>query len=105
VVPSLDDDGWQLESAVARHREAPATFEIPDEETRTRLVPECDAKLIFTMRLPNGREVVERMWVQITGYTSIGYAGVLNNEPETDGDHSVWATRSKQYRASLLSAR
>ena len=31
MVPSLDDDGWQLESAVARHTEAPATFEIPDE--------------------------------------------------------------------------
>ena len=23
------------------------------------------------------------MWVRITGYTDIGYAGVLNNEPQT----------------------
>jgi hypothetical protein len=52
---------------------------------RTRLVPECDAKLIFTMRRPDGQEVVERMWVQITGYTETGYKGVLNNEPQTDG--------------------
>lgn len=48
-------------------------------------MPECDAKLTFTMRRPDGQEVVERMWVQITGYTETGYKGVLNNEPQTDG--------------------
>ena len=85
MAPSLRDDGWQLESAAARHAEVPNTFQIPDEDVRSRLVPECDAKLIFTMRTPDGREAVERMWVQVTGYTDTGYAGVLNNEPKTAG--------------------
>jgi uncharacterized protein YegJ (DUF2314 family) len=79
-VQTLDEDGWQLESAVKRHAEAPDTFEIPDEAVRSRLVPTSDAKLIFTLQGANGPQV-ERMWVHITGYTATGYVGVLNNEP------------------------
>jgi hypothetical protein len=81
--PNLENDGWQLESAVDRHAEAPETFEIPPEAVRSRLVPESDAKLIFTLRAADGTVVVERMWVHITGYTDHGYEGVLNNEPRT----------------------
>jgi hypothetical protein len=79
-VPTLDEDGWQLESGVERHAEAPDSFGIPDEEVRSRLVPTSDAKLIFTLRGAKGLQV-ERMWVHITGYTATGYVGVLNNEP------------------------
>jgi len=81
---SLDGDGWELLNGVERHAESPSTFEIPDEAVRTRLVPGCDAKLLFALR---GRDEVrvERMWVQIVGYTDKGYAGVLNNEPRTAG--------------------
>jgi hypothetical protein len=71
----LDDDGWQLESGVERHAEAPATSEIPDESIRRRLVPGCEAKLIFTLRTPETQHV-ERMWVHITGYTHAGRIGV-----------------------------
>jgi hypothetical protein len=81
----LDTDGWELESGVERHRETPATFQIPEETVRSRLVPESDAKLIFRMRTSGGEVVVERMWVHVTGYTEDGYAGVLNTEPKTDG--------------------
>lgn len=77
-----DENAWRLESAVERHAEAPDTFEIPDAELRSRLVPESDAKLIFTLRGRGGPRV-ERMWVRITGYTDSGYVGVLNNHPET----------------------
>jgi uncharacterized protein YegJ (DUF2314 family) len=83
-VPTLDADGWQLESGVARHAEAPDTFEMPDVSIRSRLVPGCDAKLIFTLQGRDGLQV-ERMWVRITGYTDAGYLGVLNNEPRTAG--------------------
>lgn len=75
-MPTLDEDGWQLESGVERHAEAPETFEIPDEAVRSRLVPTSAAKLIFTLRGAEGPQV-ERMWVQITGYTESGYLGVL----------------------------
>jgi len=49
-MPTLDEDGWQLESGVERHADAPDTFEIPDEAVRSRLAPTSDAKLIFTLR-------------------------------------------------------
>lgn len=81
---TLDSDGWQLESGVKRHAEAPDTFEIPDKAIRHRLVPGCEAELIFTLRTQDGQEV-ERMWVRITGYTDTGYVGVLNNQPRTEG--------------------
>jgi len=81
-VPTLDGDGWQLESGVARHAEAPDTFEILEEDLRSRLVPGCFAKLIFTLLGPDGPEV-ERMWVQITDRTQTAYVGVLDNDPDT----------------------
>jgi hypothetical protein len=81
-VPTLDADGWQLESGVERQAEAAESFEIPDESIRSRLVPGCEAKLIFTLRGHDGPQV-ERMWVRITGFTDPGYAGVLNNVPRT----------------------
>lgn len=79
-MPTLNNDGWQLEDGVAQHAMAPETFDIPDESIRRRLVPGCDAKLMFTLCTKTG-DHVERMWVRITGYTDIGYAGVLRNEP------------------------
>jgi hypothetical protein len=82
AVPTLDADGWQLENGVERHAASPESFDIPDEPIRSRLVPGCDAKLIFTLHSPRGPQV-ERMWVRITGYTDSGYTGVLNNEPRT----------------------
>lgn len=65
-----------------RNAEAPESFEIPDEELRLNLVPESDAKLIFTLSGRDGLQV-ERMWVRITSRTDTGYVGVLNNEPGT----------------------
>lgn len=73
-VPTLDPDGWQLESGVERHLESAESCEIPDESIRSRLVPGSDAKLIFTLRSHDGPQV-ERMWVRITGYTDTGFAG------------------------------
>jgi uncharacterized protein YegJ (DUF2314 family) len=81
-MPTLDEDGWQLESAVEAHARAPDTFEIPDESIRARLVPASAAKLIFSLRSANGPQV-ERIWVHITGYTDSGYIGKLDNEPRT----------------------
>jgi len=82
LMSTLDAGGWQLESGVERHAEAPETFEIPEESIRARLVPGCDAKLIFTLQGADGPQD-ERMWVRITGYTDTGYVGVLNNESRT----------------------
>jgi uncharacterized protein YegJ (DUF2314 family) len=83
-MPTYDADGWQLENGVARHEEAPDTFEVPDASVRSRLVPDSNAKLIFTLKGEDGPHV-ERMWVRITGYSDTGYLGVLNNDPRTVG--------------------
>lgn len=84
MLASLNTDGWQLESGVEAHGAAPATFAIPGEAIRSRLVPESHAKLIFTLRTPDGSHTVERMWVRITGYTEDAYEGELANDPETE---------------------
>jgi uncharacterized protein YegJ (DUF2314 family) len=80
LVATSGADAWRLENGVERHARAPDTFEIPDESIRSRLVPGCDAKLMFTLNSPDGPQV-ERMWVRITGYTRTGYVGVLTNQP------------------------
>ena len=38
--PNLQDDGWELESALERHRQYPETFEIPSQEERSTLAQE-----------------------------------------------------------------
>lgn len=81
-MPTLEEDGWQLESAVKAHARAPGTYEIPDESIRGGLVPTSAAKLIFALRTADGLQV-ERMWVEITGYSDRGYVGKLDNSPRT----------------------
>lgn len=81
-MPTLEEDGWQLESGVERHAEAPETFEIPEEEIRATVGPNVLSKAHLHLAERRG-PTVERMWVQITGYTESGYVGVLDNDPRT----------------------
>jgi hypothetical protein len=46
-VPSLDDDGWELESAEARHAEHPDKFLIPSLDERRSLRAGDRVKLLF----------------------------------------------------------
>ena len=71
---------YTLDSGAERHREAPATFEIPSLERRESVKPGDLAKLIF--RIEFGDEAhVERMWVRVTEVRSEFYVGVLDNDP------------------------
>jgi hypothetical protein len=47
----LEADDWELESAVARHQQAPNTFSIPDEEERSGVRVGQGVKLIFRIRI------------------------------------------------------
>ena len=62
----LDEDGWELESAEARHAAHPDTFHIPPRETRERLRPSQAVKLLFRIEAhyADGTSAigVERMW-------------------------------------------
>ncbi len=85
-MPDLDVDGWELDSAEARHAASPATFEIPSREERDSLLPGRRVKLLFLfMNEKNGHPIVscERMWVKITARTANGYAGRLDSTPVT----------------------
>ena len=83
--PSIERDGWCLESGEARHAAAPETFWIPSPEARRGLYPGCGVKLIFHIDTPEGGEV-ERMWVVVTQRCDDGehYLGLLDNTPCCD---------------------
>jgi hypothetical protein len=82
--PDFHRDGWCLEDGEDRHREAPATFFIPDLELRKLLQPGDLAKLIFKVAVEGDEHgAVERMWVIIRERTPDGYVGMLDNEPDS----------------------
>lgn len=88
--PSLDADGWELESAVERHRRAPRTFSIPTAGERANLAVGSLVKLLFLIlgRDETGSPYVqgERMWVVVE---EVGdrprYRGTLESRPRTAG--------------------
>ena len=81
--PDLELDGWCLEDGEERHRRAPSTFWIPDQEQRQHLQLGDYVKLVFCMNVAdvNNSISVERMWVIVRQHVSGGYLGVLDNEP------------------------
>ncbi len=81
-MPAFETDGWRLNDGEQLHREAPATFEIPDIELRKILQPGDFVKLIFEFdEVPGAPDPVERMWVIIREKISGGYIGMLDNTP------------------------
>ena len=81
---SLDDDGWELESAVERHRQYPNKFEIPSEEERTSLQPSDMVKLLFLFLTNDEAEPIiqcERMWVTVQEIAETNYVGMLESPP------------------------
>jgi hypothetical protein len=70
---------WNLEDAEACNR-IQKSFAIPSIEVRSGLKPGYWVKLIFrTIEPPAG----ERMWVEITKKTKLGYVGLLKTSPFT----------------------
>jgi hypothetical protein len=87
--PDFQRDGWYLDDGEERHREAPATFWIPDLELRQILEPGDFAKLIFQIAVGDETEV-EQMWVIVRERVPGGYVGMLNNEPSTITENEVF---------------
>lgn len=73
-------DGWELESAEARHAANPDTFWIPPRARREGLQPGEGAKLLFQIASA-GSTGVERMWVIVHRRMDDGYVGVLDSTP------------------------
>ncbi len=90
MLPSLDADGWELESALERHRRAPRTFSIPTAEERSTLAVGSLVKLLFLIpgRDETGSPYVqgERMWVVVEEVRDgPEYRGTLESQPQTAG--------------------
>jgi uncharacterized protein YegJ (DUF2314 family) len=82
--PSFVRDRWCLEDGEQRHRDAPATFSIPDLALRKILQPGDLAKLIFRIAVEGDEhDAVERMWVIIRERVPGGYIGMLDNDPDS----------------------
>lgn len=89
ALATIEHDGWQLESAEARHAASPATFEIPTREAREGLKRGAGVKLLFRITgEPGGEPGVERMWVLVrerreSTEARILYQGILDSAPAT----------------------
>lgn len=82
----LDQDGWELESAVEKHEQNPAGFHIPSDEERSSLQIGDRVKLLFLFLAhdADGEYVQgERMWVTVVAKTEQGYEGQLEAKPVT----------------------
>jgi hypothetical protein len=86
---TLERDGWELDSSVARHKESPDTFWIPTAKARSSIVPTDFVKLIFlvTQQDEEQGEVVvgERLWVKVEGSSGPYFWGTLANDTSFDG--------------------
>lgn len=80
----LEEDGWELESAEARHAESPSTFWIPPKQERHEVRPGQAVKLLF--RIAEEAGSVDRMWVYVTTRIGEWYQGWLQNDPGAEVD-------------------
>ena len=91
-LPSLEFDGWELQSGVASAEHHPATFKIPTLDERSSIQAGDVVKLHFAVSLPatedDEAEIShERMWVIVKGSVGPYLWGVLDNEPSFGDEH------------------
>ena len=83
--PTIEENGWALISAEARHAAHPDRFQIPPRTKRETLSPGDTAKLLFDIETRENGHVmdrgVDRMWVIVKAETEAGYIGILDNDP------------------------
>jgi hypothetical protein len=85
-MPSLDTDGWELESAEERLAAAPTTFTSPSREDREAVTVGTMAKLLFLfLNHEDAKPIVdcERMWVTVLSANERHYEGRLESLPAT----------------------
>lgn len=85
-MPTLDEDGWELDNAEEMHARYPERFHIPSREERASLQVGARVKLVFLlMTQRQGRPVVqgERMWCTVREAADGRYVGTLDSDPAT----------------------
>ncbi len=85
MTTNIEKNGWDLRSAVDRHRSFPDTFHIPSEHARTSLQRGDAAKILVDIETKENGEIVDRgthrMWVIVIAVLDDGYTGVLDSDP------------------------
>ncbi len=83
--PNLEEDSWELDSALRRHELHPDTFEIPLKQELAELRVGDLVKLLFLFpgKDESGTDAVrcERMWVTIEQISDSDYVGRLESQP------------------------
>ncbi len=81
----MDEDGWELRSAVEAHRANPENFWIPDDAARKGLQVGDAARLIFDIgsKMDDGTVDVqgERIHVIVSEILDGHYIGILDSQP------------------------
>lgn len=82
-LPTLEQEGYQLDDGEKRHLEAPETFHLPPRSAREGLGRGDIAKLMFDIVIDGDIENValERMWVIVKDCVMGVYSGSLDNKP------------------------
>jgi hypothetical protein len=85
-MPTLDEDGWELDNAEELHARYPAKFHIPSRQERASLQVGARVKLVFLLRTQwKGEPIIhgERMWCTIREVLGERYVGMLDSDPAT----------------------
>lgn len=85
-MPTLDEDGWELDNAEELHARYPDRFQIPSREERTNLRVGSRVKLVFLLLIQRqGKPIIqgERMWCTIREVQEGRYVGTLDSDPAT----------------------
>ncbi len=91
-LPSLQFDGWELQSGVASNERSPKTFHIPSASERASVKVGDTIKLSFAVACEadeNGEDteiIHERMWVNVKGRADPYLWGTLDNVPTFQDD-------------------
>jgi len=78
--PTIEEDGWELASAMRLNLLHPESFKIPSESDISNLKKDNLVKLLFAF---DGDNIIsfERMWVKIVEINEGGFVGVLETSP------------------------
>lgn len=84
--PTIEEDGWELMSAVRMNMRYPQSFKIPLESEIKSLQQNNLVKLLFAFAEEDNTINFERMWVKIIEVDGDGFTGILETNPIEVGE-------------------
>ena len=78
--PTIEENGWELASAIRMSLLYPESFKIPSESDISKLKQDSLVKLLFAFADDNTISL-ERMWVKIVEIGKDGFVGILETNP------------------------